>query len=204
LPSVGPVRTLGAHKAALNHTSRSLTILKIDIEGAEHEALLQMSDAELDSVGHLILEVHLGPADRSETSLSRKLAAAERVAKHFALYHSHINNIGGMGKVGDVPLPLAWELSYISKKAIFDAQHTVVLQQHPLDKTSARGIRDIGCECQHRKPCTCDYINAPFPACLTHEPSCKGWYGWAAVILFVMALLWWFPSRKRCAGGTRV
>jgi hypothetical protein len=181
MPGVGPVSTLSKAMADNGHTGRRLTLFKCDVEGAEWGALGSMSDAQLASLSHVIIEVHLtGEAGRPRESdaqwMERFAPTIARLRQHMDLYRAHANNCGGFRQVGGVIIPLVWELSFARKGTLpplpEQAPSHANAENDPLDKpvcgTTAFTRRwvtaDLECECKSgdAASCSCKQRFIPF------------------------------------------
>jgi hypothetical protein len=97
--------------------------LKIDIEGAEWEALPAVSDWLLDQTHHLILEIHTalvpGTIGSFVAPTASMVQTMERLREKFYLIHYHVNNCCYPTQIGPqefVPGPI--ELSFVRKSLI--------------------------------------------------------------------------------------
>jgi hypothetical protein len=91
-------------------------VLKMDVEGAELEALSATDEGVLRRFAQIVVEVHR--LDRLGEQDYRELfhAAFERLNRHFTLFHAHANNYDGSDKfhfVDGMPLSEVIELSYV-------------------------------------------------------------------------------------------
>jgi hypothetical protein len=120
--SIGPVDTIDNLVRKYWRWGTSLN-LKIDIEGAEWEALPAVSDWLLDKTDHLILEIHTafkeGAIGQFLTPTLSMVQTMERLREKFYLIHWHVNNCCLPTQIGPqefVPGPI--ELSFIRKSLI--------------------------------------------------------------------------------------
>jgi hypothetical protein len=104
-----PFDTLESQIAANGDAGRQL-LVKIDIEGAEWDALLATPEAVLDTFVQLPMELHLrGAAD------STYLEAVRRLKRHFVLVNVHYNNWSC--SVDSAPLPAhAFQTLWVNKR----------------------------------------------------------------------------------------
>ena len=94
-----------------------------DIEGGEWDAIAGMDDKELNKIDQMSIEAHTPILTRPGNSLKMFEERAElirKVKRHFVLYHTHINNGGGMRTVsntaGDgINVPQLFQLSFVNK-----------------------------------------------------------------------------------------
>jgi hypothetical protein len=119
--SIGPVDTIENLVREYWTWGTSLN-LKIDIEGAEWQALPVVSDWLLERVDHLILEIHtaLSPVvGQFMTPTVSMVETMERLREKFYLIHYHVNNCCNPTQIGPqefIPGPI--ELSFIRKTLI--------------------------------------------------------------------------------------
>ena len=102
-------------------------IVKMDVEGAEWDSILQTPDDVLDRIDQFIFEFH--GFDRN-TALYVEVIA--KLKRHFEVVHLHFNNHACVS--GGVPFPAwAYEVTFVNKRlAKVDPAATVTLP-HPLD-----------------------------------------------------------------------
>ena len=182
MPGVGPVSTLSKVMADNGHVGRRLALFKCDVEGAEWGALGQMSDAELGSFAHVIIELHLTgsaaskPRETDEQWMQRFAPTIARLRRHMDLYRAHANNCGGFRRVGGVMIPLVWELSFAQKgtlpplpeQAPSHANAEADLLDKPICGTTAFTRQwvtaDLECECKSADAasCSCKQRYIPF------------------------------------------
>ena len=195
--AVGPVDTLNALRTANGHAGRDISFLKVDVEGAEWDAFEAMSDADLSTVDHLVVEFHLsgfgdasdfeGGAAPSHTTLQRYATVLRRLRKHFDLFYSHINNTGKSRRVGsNTLLPTVFECSFVGKRALARAAaaaptvHTMAMPSvvrtnadPRLDRTTWAVVPEVHCECAGAEPgaCRCEQDLGRTALCLHGRAS---------------------------------
>jgi hypothetical protein len=118
---VGPRReTIGgqpfdtvAGQIARNRDTGKAVLVKIDVEGAEWESLLETPDAVLDTFVQMPMELHL----RGSPDESRFLALVKRLKDKFYLVNLHFNNYPIACTSADDPLPSrAFQVLWVNKR----------------------------------------------------------------------------------------
>ena len=89
-------------------------LLKIDIEGAEYEALSETSSEVFAKFDQLVIELHDIDGDKLCSDLFIKLI--EKIRNNFFLIHIHGNNNTGYVATSGISLPQTLELTFLSKK----------------------------------------------------------------------------------------
>ncbi|MDB5105017.1 MAG: coagulation factor 5/8 type domain protein [Fibrobacteres bacterium] len=93
-------------------------ILKMDVEGAEWEAIRLMPDQVLSRFEQIAIEVHHFGRMRDPAFLGKVAATLEKVNRHFTLFHVHANNNNTMEVVSGYPIYNLLELSYIKTDVV--------------------------------------------------------------------------------------
>jgi len=108
-----------------NGDSGKRLAMKMDVEGAEWESLLDAPDAVLESIDQLAIEFHFVHEERF-------VPVVERLKRFFHVAHLHFNNVSCLD--GIEPFPTwAYEVLFVSKRiGEVDAERRVTLP-HPLD-----------------------------------------------------------------------
>jgi hypothetical protein len=108
--------------------------MKIDVEGAEWESLLEAPDAVLESIDQLAIEFHFVHEERF-------VQTVDRLKRFFHVAHLHFNNVSCLG--GIEPFPTwAYEALLVSKRiGKVDVEHRVTLP-HPLDSLNNPRLPD--------------------------------------------------------------
>ena len=116
-----------ASQFAKNGDAVKHVIVKMDVEGAEWDSILQTPDAVLEKIDQMIFEFHGVDQD-----IARYLEVVLKLKKHFQIAHLHINNHSCAA--GLEPFPgWAYEVTFVSKRlAQVDPAGTVRLP-NPLD-----------------------------------------------------------------------
>ncbi len=112
------------HLASHNITGDRL-ILKIDVEGAEFDALDGLSDASLSRFEQIVLEIHGLSQLLNPAYLVPYMKMLRKINKQFTLFHVHGNNCdgpNGIEVVDGFPVSSLMELSYIKTKKVRRSQ----------------------------------------------------------------------------------
>jgi hypothetical protein len=126
-----PFDTL-TNQLSKNGDSRKRLLVKMDVEGAEWNSLLATSDAVLERIDQLPMELHMrvtppGTEDRSFVELVRKLK------RTFHLAHLHYNNSACVGGVEPFPA-WAFQVLFVNKRiGVLDPAAPAPQLPHPLD-----------------------------------------------------------------------
>lgn len=179
LPGVGPVSTLSKMMAENGHSEgRQLTLFKCDVEGAEWGAFGQMSDAQLLSLGHVIIELHLttsNPRIGDDEWMQRFAPTVARLRRLMDLYRAHANNCGGFRNVGGVMIPMVWELSFAQKGKLPQLPEAAPSRANAADDAFDKPVcgttaftrqwvtADLECECASGDASSCSCRQRPIP-----------------------------------------
>jgi hypothetical protein len=111
-------------------------VVKMDVEGAEWDSILETPDEVLDRVDQLVFEFH--GIDRNS---ARYLEVVTKLKRTFEIVHLHFNNYSCLG--GGAPFPAwAYEVTLVNKRlAEVDPAQTVTLP-NPLDTPNQPVIPD--------------------------------------------------------------
>ena len=91
-------------------------VMKMDVEGAEWEALLSAPDEVLQQIDQLAIELHwLRDSERRWTHDPRYLALVERLQRHFHVAHLHFNNYSCLEELKPFPA-WAFEVLFVNKR----------------------------------------------------------------------------------------
>jgi hypothetical protein len=117
-------------------------ILKIDIEGAEWDALATKSVAALAYCSQIICEFHglHRLADPGFAAVADQCFRA--LAQHFFVCHVHGNNSADIYNVGNVPIPDVLEVTFASR-SIYQPLDKIELFPTALDQPNQPGRADI-------------------------------------------------------------
>ncbi|MCI0600847.1 MAG: FkbM family methyltransferase [Beijerinckiaceae bacterium] len=119
-------------------------ILKMDVEGAEYDALDAIPDDTLNRFEQIVLEVHWLNRLDEFTFRDRFCRVFRKLNSAFTLFHVHANNWNGqngLAIVGGVPVSSLLELSYI-KSAIVHRQPSQTLYPTKLDYPNILQFQD--------------------------------------------------------------
>ncbi len=119
----------------MNGIASDRIILKMDVEGAEYDALGEVDEATLGRIDQIVLELHglkkLWRPQRLEV-FTRMMTKLNR---HFTLFHVHANNYDGreLHVLSGMPVCNVLELSYIKSSRVRRSPSTT-LYPTPLDQ----------------------------------------------------------------------
>ena len=100
-------------------------LLKMDVEGAEWQTLLQMPEHILKKFQQITIEIHhLGSGNRDVADVELKAAVLNKLRDSFYLYHVHANNCGAIYIQQGFQCPETLELTYINKDSITVSEST--------------------------------------------------------------------------------
>jgi|LakMenEpi03Aug12_release.lakeMendotaPanAssembly.Ray.scaffolds.fasta_scaffold321196_1 hypothetical protein len=95
-------------------TNSDKSILKIDIEGSEYEALSETKVEVLDNFEQILIEIHEVNEEKLSSILFKQLLAKFR--DRFNLVHVHGNNNDGYSLIRGACVPQTIELTFVNKK----------------------------------------------------------------------------------------
>jgi hypothetical protein len=116
-------------------------ILKMDVEGAEWDAISQMSDATISRFEQIVIEVHHFCRMEDPVFLDKVLASLRKIKKFFTLFHVHPNNNNPMATVAGFSIYNLMELSYI-KSSIVESKASRTLYPTELDNPNEQDRDD--------------------------------------------------------------
>ena len=117
-------------------------LLQMDIEGAEWQVLLNISERNLKRFRVIVIELHDMERLMDKHAFQIINAVLRRLERHFHVVHNHPNNNGGKVSIGRLEIPRALELSLLRKDR---AQPTGFVDEfpHPLDQANDADREDI-------------------------------------------------------------
>ena len=92
------------------------TILKLDIEGFEIEAILNISEEYLSKFTILIVEFHNFSALKNKVSLKIYNIVFDKILKYFEVCHIHPNNYSDVIKIKNLTIPHVMEFTFLNKR----------------------------------------------------------------------------------------
>jgi len=123
-----------ANQFARNGDSSKRIVMKIDVEGAEWDSFLAVSDETLQQIDQLAVEFH-GVHERTSVE------AVQRLKKFFEVVHVHYNNASCIG--GMEPFPSwAYEVLFVNKRLAVVNPAGQPAGVHPLDARNIPVLRD--------------------------------------------------------------
>jgi hypothetical protein len=136
-PAVEDGRTFSTleRQLAANGDAGSRVVVKMDVEGAEWDALLTAPDEVLSRIDQLVVEFH-------GTDQRRFLTAVLRLKQYFHVANLHMNNHSC--EAGHAPFPAwAYEVLFVSRR-LADASTEAAPRQpfHLLDRPNTQAVPD--------------------------------------------------------------
>ena len=110
--------TLKHHMHRLGHAFRDDLTLKIDVEGAEYEALISTSTGVLLQFRQIVLELHWLSRLQDQAFRTDFVRAMEKINSVFTLCHVHANNCGHITTVDGFVVADVLELTYMRSDLI--------------------------------------------------------------------------------------
>ena len=105
----------------------------MDIEGAEWQALLNISEKTLARFRIIVVEMHELERLMDRHSFSIIQAVMDRLLDKFYLVHNHPNNTGGIVAAGKIEIPRVVELTFLRRDRAKRVTPAHVFP-HPLDE----------------------------------------------------------------------
>jgi len=131
-----------ASQFARNGDRAKRIVLKIDVEGAEWEALQSMPDEVLQQIDQMAIEFHWQlDKERWWTYVPQYIAVVERLKQYFHVAHIHFNNASCIP--GLEPFPTwAYEVLFVSKRIGVPDPSRRAPVPHPLDAPNNPAFAD--------------------------------------------------------------
>jgi hypothetical protein len=122
------------NQLARNGDHASRIVLKIDVEGAEWESLLAVSDDLLRQTDQMAVEFHWAENDALDwVNDERYLRVVARLRAHFEVAHIHFNNTSCVEDLSPFPSH-AFEVLFVNKRlARVSSPARTAIVPHPLD-----------------------------------------------------------------------
>ncbi|MBT3514166.1 MAG: hypothetical protein HOB32_05175 [Nitrospina sp.] len=152
---VGPEKTENCNTIeghiTQNEDSNKSMILKMDVEGAEWDVLLQTPSATLELFEQIVIEIHflhsvhpnydgknlLKPVMEKRTAILKKLNSL------FYLYHVHAVNWSPLYYIDSFRIPNVLELTLVNKKHFESTGHSETIFPTKFDRPSWENRKDI-------------------------------------------------------------
>lgn len=126
-----------ATQVARNGDAARRLVVKMDVEGAEWQSLLDAPPEVLDRIDQLAIEMHGDAVDTWTQYL-----VVSRLKDRFHVAHLHMNNYGCGGPQPPMP-SYAWEALFVNKRlATLAPDQRPVLRPHPLDSPNNPAVPD--------------------------------------------------------------
>lgn len=107
-------------------------LLQMDIEGAEYEAILNISDEYLNKFRIIVIEFHYLDQLWNKPQYLSIAGTFERILKSHACLHIHPNNCCGTATVGGIEIPKVAEFTFLRRDRFEEYTYADVFP-HPLD-----------------------------------------------------------------------
>ena len=107
------LKTLNELLIENGHTQERNMILKIDIENNEWDTLNEITDNVLNQFKYIIMEFHFWNIAQYYRLYMNCL---KKLMKFHQIYHIHCSNCKGLTMIGDNPICITMEVSYIKKE----------------------------------------------------------------------------------------
>lgn len=99
------------------HAAHADIILKMDVEGAEWDALAALPEASLANMAQIALELHnLHRLAEGGEDAARMFHVLEKLRLHHEVVHIHPNNNGSLHVIGGYPVPEVLEITYARRR----------------------------------------------------------------------------------------
>ena len=92
-------------------------VVKVDVEGAEWDALRTLTERTALQFSQLVIELHHLTAIDRKAPFERIVEALQRINRTHQAVHVHANNYGMIGFYGGVTLPETLEVTYARREA---------------------------------------------------------------------------------------
>ena len=117
-------------------------MLKIDVEGAEWDSLLSVSDATLQQIDQMAVEFHWIEDEQFRWVQDEKhLRVVRRLQQFFHIGHIHFNNASCIGDLQPFPTS-AYEVLFVSKRLAVVDPSRKAHSLHPLDARNNPSLED--------------------------------------------------------------
>lgn len=109
-------------------------ILQMDIEGAEHRVLLDVSDELMQRFRIILVELHQLDRLFSNFGFEPIKATLEKLLRHHNIVHIHPNNVVPATRRGDLEIPPVMEFTFYRKDRATCLRDKKLVFPHPLDR----------------------------------------------------------------------
>jgi hypothetical protein len=183
---VGPEKnedcnTLESH-IAQNEDNNKKLILKMDVEGAEWDVLLQTPIATLELFEQIVIEIHelhsvppiYDGINLSKVTIEKRIEILKKINSLFYLHHVHACNYNPLYYIDRFKLPNALELTFVNKKYFNSTGHSKTIFPTDIDRPNWKNRKDINL---HFFPF--------YPGVIQHVSNVVtklGWRGWWGII----------------------
>jgi hypothetical protein len=124
-------------------------MLQMDIEGAEYEVLLSISEALLGRFRIVVIEMHNLHWLWSKPYFDLASKAIDKVLKSHLCVHIHPNNWNGIHRYRGLEIPRVAEFTFLRRDGVVDTQPARQFP-HPLDRPNGPGPELALPECWYR------------------------------------------------------
>ena len=175
---VGPEKTsncntIGSHIKENGDDGKQL-LLKMDVEGAEWDALLQTPDSVLKLFNQIAIEVHGLGTELSRVQIYKKIKVFQKINNLFYLFHVHANNYSPLHYIDGFKVPDVMELTFINKKYFNHAEYSSTIFPTEVDQPNNSNRED-----------TKLYFWPFYPGTIPHIKNIaqqKGFPGWVEIL----------------------
>lgn len=132
-----------SNQLAKNNDASKRIVVKMDVEGAEWDALLRTPDRVLNSIDQMAVEFHWIEKNGGGWVHDERYAATlRRLRQFFHVVHVHFNNASCVSGLDPFP-SWAYEVLFVNKRlGVVATPPTVVSGPHALDAPNAAGYPD--------------------------------------------------------------
>ena len=138
-----PLDTLENYIKRNGHSSKSGMILKMDVEGAEWEALCATSSKVLKQFDQIVLEFHGLIKACNIYDIQKRFAIFEKLNKTHQLVHLHGNNTGHVVQLCGATFPDVIEVTYVNKARYKTFEDKNILLPTSLDLPNDKNRPDL-------------------------------------------------------------
>ena len=190
---VGPKKTENfdtiENHVTQNEDSNKKLILKMDVEGAEWDVLLQTPSATLELFEQIAIEIHFlhsGPKNQYDgINLTKQIIEIrteilKKLNSLFYLYHAHACNFSPLYYIDNFKVPNTLELTFVNKRYFKSAGRSKTIFPTKFDRPSWEKRKEINLHFWPFYPGTARHIS--------HLITQLRWKGWRAIVCLAYEL----------------